>query len=114
MIIHCDWCGSAFETKNNPVCPHCGGAWDKDQEAAAVREEEARQARRAEANATADQFIKTADSVRQTIGSVQQTANSIRGAADKVGKVFGVIFTIFFLMVFLFVFFVFFRVFFAF
>ena len=77
MIIHCDWCGCAFDAEKNAVCPHCGGTWDKDSEAARVRAAEERERARADSDAKTEEFIRTADSIRKTAGTVGRAAGSI-------------------------------------
>lgn len=31
-VITCDYCGTKFDTRVHKVCPHCGGAFDEDEE----------------------------------------------------------------------------------
>ena len=103
MIIHCDWCGCAFDPEKNAVCPHCGGAWDKDSEAARVRAEEERRRQQADNSAKTEDFIRTADTIRQTVGSIGRAATGIH-------RIFRVIFWILFLLAALVILFVLFRI----
>lgn len=102
MLIHCDYCGGAFDAEKHATCPRCGASWDKDAEAEKVEKERQRRAK-AEQDARSNQdFIAQADAVRRT-------ANSVGNAVGGVYRIFRIIFSILFLIVLLIIAFVVFR-----
>ena len=74
MLIHCDYCGSAFDPEKNATCPSCGAAWAGDQEAARVKAQEEQKAKMEQEAAEAEKFAIAADAVRRTFDSANRAA----------------------------------------
>ncbi len=70
MLIHCDYCGSAFDPEKNATCPHCGASWATDAEAERVRQAQEQKARAEQNAASTEEFLKTAEAIRRTVGTV--------------------------------------------
>lgn len=90
MLIHCDFCGGAFDSEKHATCPRCGAAWDKDAEADRVKKEEERR-NQAERNAqSTEEFLQTANAVRHTANSVGHVVGGVLGIFRII--IFGAIF----------------------
>ena len=102
MLIHCDYCGGAFDADKHATCPRCGAAWDKDAEAEKVEKERQRRAKLEQDARSTEDFLAQADAVRRT-------ANSVGSAVGGVYRIFRAIVLILFMIAILIIAFVVFR-----
>ena len=92
MLIHCDYCGGAFDAEKHATCPRCGAAWDRDDEVKKVEQERERRAKAEQSERSTQEFLAQADAVRRT-------ANSVGNAVGGVYRVLRTVFSIVILLV---------------